>query len=126
MQNLVNIVHRDMVNVSFPIAVKIRVGEPHEFPEYRDHAYTFQSEDGDLYVVVSDKLIHSQRDRIQAIMRHELAHAWFLNEGNEHHSERDTDNLAEELWGDRLYYDDDDIQTLNPDGTYPRPSYLPQ
>ena len=126
MHKVINIVQCDMRDVSFPVEVTVRVGEPSEFPKYRDHAYTFQNEDDDLYIVISDKLIHSSRDRIQAIMRHELAHAWFLNDGNEHHSERDTDQLAEDLWGDRLYYDEDDIQTLNSDGTHPRPSYLPR
>jgi hypothetical protein len=56
---------------------------------------------------------------------HELAHAVLSQAGEEDHSEQDADDLAEELFGHRISYDKDDVQTLGK-GRYPRPDWLEQ
>ena len=108
------------ISTKLPI-IFLREGLDTEFPKDRDYAYS--SYDNEQYVIVfSKKMYHANLSRIRAIMRHELAHIVFMT-NDQDHSEQETDDLAEELWGDRLYYDDEDVQTLRQEH-YPRPSHL--
>jgi len=100
---------------------------PHndEFPEKRNYAYC--SWDGsEVRIVFSPKILKASKARADALIRHELAHALMMSEEKEH-TERETDALAEEVWGDPIYYDKDDVQTLDKRKatTRLRPSYLP-
>jgi hypothetical protein len=74
-------------------------------------------------VIVAPKIEDEPDDVIHALLRHELAHGILLFHGHEDHSERDADELAEAIWGDRLNYDARHVQTLAP-GTWPRPGHL--
>jgi hypothetical protein len=124
MDRVLNIVKQDMNEIDFDVV--IRIGEPARFPNPRNYAYTIpESDNGKHIIVVSPKMLRASDDRIRAIIRHELAHAQFHSEGNFTHSEQDTDDYAEDIWGDRIFYDDEDLQTLR-GGQYPRPSHLPR
>ena len=114
----------DWNEIGSPFELRVRQGFDHEFPKKRDYAYTYEDK-GDLIIVFSPKMLRAEEDRIRALMRHEMAHALFIHQGNHHHSEQETDDLAEKTWGDRISYDHDDIQTLKR-GKYPRPTYLPR
>jgi hypothetical protein len=104
----------------------VRIGGDFEFSKKRDQAFTILPRSkGTHIIVVAPKLVDSDDSRIQAVMRHEIAHALFHHDENFNHSEQDADDLAESIWGDRIYYDDDDVQTLD-FGKYPRPEYLHQ
>ena len=124
MQRVIDIVDSDLQSIGYPITIRLRVGFESEFPNDRDYAYTYEV-DGHLIVVFAPKMLKASEDRIKAIMRHEIGHAIFMSKGNHHHSEQQVDDLAERLWGDRLYYDHQDIQTLRR-GQYPRPKHLHQ
>ena len=107
------------------LIVHIREGLENEFPKDRDYAYTYINDDGEYTIVFSKKMYRARIPTIKAIMRHEMAHALHFLNGHDEHSEQDTDDLAEKVWGDRIYYDDEDIQTLEY-GKYPRPRHLHQ
>ena len=124
MQSIISIVKSDLARIGNPITVRVRQGFSHDFPKSRDYAFTYDN-DGDLTIVFAPKMLQANEDRIRAIMRHELSHAIFMSKGNHHHSEQDTDDLAEKLWGAKIQYDDEYIQTLK-NGHYPRPLHLPR
>ena len=42
------------------------------------------------------------------------------------HNELACDEAARLLFGAPIYYDEEDVQTTDPTGTTPRPSYLPE
>jgi len=91
------------------------------FPEYRDIAYT----DGET-IFMSDKIFDLSRENMIALLAHEIAHIYFMQRGIEH-SEDEADEMAELLFGSKIYYDEFDIQTIDPRNTKPfRPEYLPQ
>ena len=87
----------------------------------------------DIVIVVAPKLARGPEGRIQAILRHELAHAIEFHLGEYKllealpelpaGPERRADRLAELLWGDPIYYDDILVQTLD-GGKRPRPRHL--
>ena len=100
-------------------------GSIKDFPNRRDFAYTFFPDSGQPYeLVVSPRLKNQSPSRVIAIIRHEVAHAVLHESGEENHTERETDRMAEEIWGQKIYYDDEDVQTLEV-GTRPRPDHLP-
>jgi hypothetical protein len=74
-------------------------------------------------IYVAHKIYDADYNRYAAILMHELAHALLIQAGDEDHSEQDADDVAEELFGHRISYDKDDVQTLKK-GTYPRPRHL--
>lgn len=76
-------------------------------------------------VIVAPKIEDEPDDVIDALLRHELAHAVMLFQQHPDHSERAADALAEVLWGERICYDHRDVQTLAP-GKHPRPAHLPR
>lgn len=76
-------------------------------------------------IYVAHKIYDADYNRYAALLMHELAHAVLSQAGEEDHSEQDADDLAEELFGHRISYDKDDVQTLGK-GRYPRPDWLEQ
>ena len=130
LRQILQVVEKDLNALNSKIApnkliIHVREGLDSEFPNNRDYAYTFMNDNGEYVIVFSSKMYRAGLARMRAIMRHEMAHALHFLNGNDDHSEQDTDDLAEQVWGDRLYYDDEDIQTLR-QGKYPRPLYLHQ
>lgn len=100
-------------------------GEPGEFPRQRNFAMCGLVRPQVAEVIVAPKIENEPDAVIDALLRHELAHAILLYRGQDGHSERDADAFAEVLWGDRINYDARDVQTLAP-GRWPRPAHLPQ
>ena len=100
--------------------VRLVEDNPKKYPRRRNFAQT----DGTT-IYVAPKFFYQDLSRIDALIRHELAHTVFMLFGLHDHSEAETDELAELIWKQNIYYDDEDVQTLNL-GTRPRPVYLPQ
>jgi uncharacterized protein DUF4157 len=69
-----------------------------------------------------DRALELPASRLRALVRHELAHVALIA-ARVAHSERDADQLAEQLGGGRIRYDGRGIQTLGP-GCWPRPRRL--
>lgn len=108
------------------LQVSAQIGDPSEFPKPRDYAYS--AWDGEQALIVfAPKILRANQARQDALIRHELGHALLQSAGLDH-SERECDAVAERIFGDKIYYDSDDVQTLNSrvaGATRPRPSYLP-
>lgn len=134
--------HRDVQSiVGADFRVPLVVGKPDEFPMPRNMAYcAYRDHDSgrrEIFIVVAPKLIKSSKARVNAILRHELAHAIEFHIGEDAvrgmagrdgyklpaGPERRADRIAEIIWGDPLYYDDILVQTLDR-GTRPRPRHL--
>ncbi len=134
--------HRDVQSiVGVDFHVPLVVGKPDQFPEPRNMAYCayrdYPSGEREIFIVVAPKLIRSNRARVDAILRHELAHAIEFYAGEDEvrrlakqdgHKlppgpERRADRIAEIIWDDPIYYDDILVQSLNK-GTRPRPRHL--
>ena len=98
-------------------------GDPADFPKPRNFAMCGLVGPRDANVIVAPKIEDEPDEVIDALLRHELAHAILLYCGHDDHSERDADELAEAVWGDRIHYDHRDVQTLAP-GKWPRPGHL--
>ena len=102
--------------------VVLEIGNPAEFPANRDYAYC--AWDGEkARIVFAPKIHRADQPRQDALIRHELAHA-LLTSADLPHSERECDAVAEAIFGDLIYYDDEDVQTLT-GGARPRPRHLP-
>lgn len=86
-------------------------------------AYCSQDDDtGEMKIVVAPKLVRANADRIEAVLRHEFGHALLLFHGTKH-GEREADRLAEQVFGDPIFYDHIAVQTLR-GGTRPRPTSI--
>lgn len=114
---------------SFPdlsLHIVVTFGDPSEFPEDRNYAYS--AWDGETAsIVFAPKVLEAPQEQRDALLRHELSHA-FLQHAGLPHSERDCDAVAERIFGAPIYYDHRDVQTLNPrapGARRPRPAYLP-
>ena len=107
----------DVLDCHFP--VKCVIDHKKRYPKNRNYAMT----SGDI-VFLSPKIFKADENRVQALLRHELGHAVLMQAGLHDHTETQVDALAEALFGDRIYYDEEDIQTLAL-GKYPRPNHLP-
>ncbi len=106
------------------LRVTLRRGKASEFPAPRDFAYClFSGARHPMVIVYAPKLARQSSDRISAILRHELAHALAFHAGVPNHSERDTDIIAEKVFGKRIRYDSEDVQSLK-HGRSPRPKHL--
>ena len=134
--------HRDVQSIAGDgFRVPLVVGKPDEFPMPRNMAYCAYR-DGptgkrEIFIVVAPKLVRSNKARVDAILRHELAHAIEFHLGEDEvrrlarrdgHKlppgpERRADRIAEIIWDHPIYYDDKLVQTLNR-GTRPRPRHL--
>jgi len=134
--------HRDVQDVvGEDFFVPLGVGDRSEFPERRNMAYCAykdrNSGERDITIMVAPKLTRGNRDRIQAILRHELAHAIEFHLGEKElralakesgyslprGGERRADKVAEIIWGDPIFYDEILVQSLGK-GTRPRPRHL--
>jgi hypothetical protein len=98
------------------------VGQASEFPKPRDFAHCQRRPGGLIVVTIAPKLIGQPMYRVDALLRHELAHGLLLTL-KQPHSERDCDRTAELVFGAPIRYDAEDVQTLGP-GVWPRPSHL--
>ena len=104
--------------------VTLAEGESSEFPMPRNMAYCHRDDDsGALTIVVAPKLVRGSKDRIEGVLRHEFGHALLFYWGYPEHGERDADSLAENVFGDPIYYDRETVQTTR-SGTRPRPAHL--
>lgn len=104
--------------------IRLEIGKPSEFPQPRNHAYTYGVPGGPLRVVFAPRIFQADTARTVALIRHELAHALMLYQGVDH-TERQCDAVAETLWKAPIYYDAEDVQTLRK-GVRPRPGHLPK
>jgi hypothetical protein len=104
------------------LRITLHIGKPSEFPKTRDYAYCAWN-GHTCEIVFAPKIEKEAKATQDALIRHELAHA-MLTSADLPHSERECDAVAEEFWGDPIYYDPDDVQTLE-SGTRPRPRHLP-
>lgn len=89
----------------------------------RDFAYSLPWNQPQLIVFQSRAVCMADTNLI-ALMRHEFGHLcdpvpYRENSGRE----QIADDIAEAVTGQRIYYDDIDLQTLD-SGTYPRPAHL--
>ena len=107
------------------LRVGLIVGDPEDFPKQRNFAMCGLVRPAFAEIIVAPKIESEPDEVIDALLRHELAHAVLLFRGQRGHSERDADAFAEVVWGDRIRYDARDVQTLAP-GKWPRPGYLPE
>ena len=101
----------DVVRTHAPdLDVTLKIGEASDFPAKRDYAYC--QHDGDKAVItVAPKMLNAARHRQDALLRHELAHAYLMAHDLDH-TERECDAVAERLFGEPIYYDADDVQTV--------------
>lgn len=113
------LLHKLEVRTGIVFDLPIVIDRKGFYPKKRDYAKT----DGNA-IYFSPKILEASSSRVDGLLRHELAHAILMNEGL-HHSEADTDRIAEWAFGDFIFYDEDGVQsTLG--GTRPRPAYLPK
>ena len=111
----------------------LRLGRAQDFPMDRDFAYCSAGPaTGRIEIVLAPRIVAEAatargRDRISGLLRHEFAHGLLLLAGLDH-SERDADRVAADVFGLPVWYDADDVQTVNPKAPgarRPRPAYLP-
>ena len=102
------------------ISAKLVEGRIEEFPKDRDFAYACTDS---FVITVSPRLKRQKISRIIGLIRHELGHLCLSNYPN--HSEQQADDIAEEIWGDKIYYDAESVQTIVP-LNYPRPRHIHQ
>ena len=98
-------------------------GSAEEFPEKRNMAYCMKFHDGRLCIVCAPKMQFARADQIDGVLRHEFGHAALFFADQMGHGERDADKAAELLFGDRIRYDSDLIQSTAR-GVCPRPAHL--
>lgn len=98
------------------------VGQASEFPKPRDFAHCQRRPGGLIVVTIAPRMIGQPMHRVDALLRHELAHGLLLTL-HQPHTERDCDRTAELVFGAPIRYDAEDVQTLGP-GVHPRPGYL--
>jgi len=102
-----------------PFHVNCIIDYKNKYPTARDYAMT-----NGFVVYLSPKILQADLPRVHGLLRHELGHAVLMQAGLHEHTERQVDQLAEALFGDVIYYDDEEIQTIEK-GTSPRPKHLP-
>jgi hypothetical protein len=123
--------------VGKPLDLHFMYGWVGEFPEKRDYAYCSKIDHDTSLIVVAPKMKLVGADRVKAVIRHEIGHALdfllprrevdsiFLSRGLDPIStpERRADKLAEIIWDQPIYYDDQLVQSLSK-GIKPRPKHL--
>ncbi len=90
-------------------------------------AFAWCSPGSDYPLIEAARRLNDQPDsRIEGVCRHELAHAlqFWLGVPDHDHTERGTDELAELLWGEALWYDADLVQTVGSGVHRYRPPFL--
>lgn len=107
-------------NHGIELTVSIVIDNLGSYPNPRDYAKTTGR-----VIYFSPKILKASEDRLQGLLRHELAHALLMQNGDVNHSEIYADETAEICFGMPIYYDTQDVQCIS-GGVRPRPSYLPQ
>lgn len=105
----------------------LHFGPAEEFPNLRDYAYCgYDDERERAEITFGPRVFGAPKARVDALIRHELAHGLLMARDLEH-TERECDAVAERVFGDKVYYDADDIQTLDAREAVHdvRPSHLP-
>lgn len=116
---------RTVRKVAPGLRCELVAGKASEFPNERDFAMCGIVEPGRAQIIVAPKIEREPIDVIAALVRHELGHAILLHTYGDEHAERDADMIAEVVFGDPIYYDHRDVETLA-GGRRPRPGYLPR
>lgn len=121
-------------------------------PDGRGQAAAEVDEMGTGTVYIAPKLANEtrpgclrehHRERQVGVLAHELAHVSLLQRAHdirhrevataralsragklENHTEREADAEAERLFGYTIRYDEEEVQTISPDGVAPRPAHL--
>jgi hypothetical protein len=102
-------------------------GESSHFEAERGFA-VMRYDGTNFHLRFSTKLLDQSLDRIDGILRHEIGHivdfsAIELPPGLPTTPERRADAIAELIWGQTIYYDADEVQSLEK-GSSPRPQHL--
>lgn len=112
---------------AYPVAIRIEwtlIDRPYTLlgkAGWRDLAY---AEPEKHLVTFHRKILDRDVANIIALMRHEIAHCVDPHVFTRPGREQRADDIAEQVTGQRIYYDDRDVQTLDVRGKYPRPLYL--
>lgn len=138
----------DVQRVCGPLSITLCFGDASFFPKPRNYAFFMPRAapirgvaPDQAVIVFAPKVLDASEDRATALLLHEFGHAMDILAPPEalqdllpadrrrdpvcsqQGTERRADALAEGLWGVRLYYDGDTVQTLCC-GTRPRPARL--
>lgn len=118
---------RELLNVAQAkyrdLDAALHIGKANQFPGHRDYAWC--EDTAPVYrIVVSPKMLTASPERVRGVLMHEFGHAAFFLMGEPEHSEREADKLARAIFGIRIGYDEDDVQSIEP-GLPARPRYLP-
>ena len=113
--------------------MSMEMGGSDHFNAPRGYATTLVMGGDRFHLRVAEKFLSADLARQDAILRHEIGHivdfsvpsATLLEwcPGISTTPERRADEIAAWLWGNRINYDAEDIQTLR-DGVHPRPERL--
>ena len=87
----------------------------------RDYGYCTYGQ-GPLVITYVRRILLLPEAKILGLLRHELGHA-FDPDIRHDGAEQRADDIAEWVTGERIRYDENDIQTVGR-GKYPRPLYL--
>lgn len=124
---LLSSVQEQYPSLSCTLRVDSKAGQRDGQACARAYAFCEDLDDGSFRIAVAAKMNDADDSRVEGLLRHELAHAVLLHGGDMEHTERDADEVAEELFGSPLFYDDEDVQTTDqsaPGARHPRPAYL--
>ena len=124
---LLSSVQEQYPSLSCTLDVDAKAGQRDGQACARAYAFCEDLDDGSFRIAVAAKMNDADDSRVEGLLRHELAHAVLLHGGDMEHTERDADEVAEELFGSPLFYDDEDVQTTDqsaPGARRPRPPYL--
>lgn len=124
---LLSSVQEQYPSLSCTLRVDSKAGQRDGQACARAYAFCEDLDDGSFRIAVAAKINDADDSRVEGLLRHELAHAVLLHGGDMEHTERDADEVAEELFGSPLFYDDEDVQTTDqsaPGARHPRPAYL--
>ena len=116
---------RELLLAQPALEITMKIGKASEFPKRRDYAYSAWNGER-AQIVFAPKISRASTNRQDALIRHELSHA-LLQSAELNHNERECDAVAERIFGDRIYYDSENVQTLNEQNSRrPRPTHLPR
>lgn len=124
---LLSSVQEQYPSLSCTLRVDSKAGQRDGQACARAYAFCEDLDDGSFRIAIAAKMNDADDSRVEGLLRHELAHAVLLHGGDMEHTERDADEVAEELFGSPLFYDDEDVQTTDqsaPGARRPRPAYL--
>jgi len=124
-------------NGEFRPVLTMQMGGSAHFESPRGYATTTVYGDGRFHLKVAERFLDAELAVQDAIIRHEIGHivdfsaeseplnAWARGRGVELASTRElrADGLAEAIWGQRISYNEADVQTLG-EGAHPRPERL--